>query len=115
MDADAARQAGILTNIPVAVLIGPGTGSGGKIVAVALEGRTHTRFFGRATSASGEYEVGYALPDGGRLTVQKGWVADRLGRIYKGSILPDAEADNNPDAITNAIDWLRETNHRSTN
>jgi carboxyl-terminal processing protease len=74
---------------PVAVLIGPKTGSAGEAVAIAFKGRPSTRFIGAATggltTAPMSFDLGHTLV----LFVTIGRLRDSLGNAYGGPIEPD--------------------------
>ncbi len=92
---------------PVAVLIGPATGSSGESTTVAFEGRRQTRFFGLPTL--GLYDSGvtpFTLSDGTMFGIANTRFADRQGRVYDGPIEPDVLVKPNEDAQVVAVQWL---------
>lgn len=95
---------------PVAVLLGPRTRDAGEIVAVAFEGRPHTRSFG--TPSSGFPNMGVQvrmLADGTRIGVLETRAADRAGRVYRFPVTPDEQLDaaRQTDALPReAIEWV---------
>jgi hypothetical protein len=92
---------------PVAVLIGPGTGSSGESTTVAFEGRPRTRVFGQPTL--GLYDSGvtqFTLSDGTMFGIANTRFADRQGRVYEGPIEPDELVKSNEDAQVVAVQWL---------
>ncbi len=95
---------------PVAVLLGDHTTNVGEAVAIAFEGRPHTRFFGAPTR--GASELGghaHVLSDGSVLTLLDTRLADRNGVVYRGPIEPDdvVDASVHTDAVPQpAVDWL---------
>jgi carboxyl-terminal processing protease len=99
----AAKQAGM----PVAVLIGPLTGSSGEFTAMAFAGRPHTRFFGQPTAGYLTSNASHDLPDGARLLVSDSWAADRTGRDYRDTIMPDVATAGGQPTIDAALAWLK--------
>jgi C-terminal processing protease CtpA/Prc len=92
---------------PVAVLIGPRTGSSGEMIAIGFEGRPATRFFGASTAGLTTANRPYVLSDGAVLTVTTSKVEDRTGRRYDGPIPPDESAPG-PEAEAKALAWLKD-------
>lgn len=103
-----------LEHAPVAVLIDDGVGSSGEGVAVAFQGRAHTRFFGQTTAGVASSNEGFLLSDGVNLVVTTSMMADRNGRIYPDGVHPDqpvAHGEGDPadpdDAVVEAAKtWL---------
>lgn len=92
---------------PVAVLIGPGTGSSDETTAIAFEGRKRTRFFGQPTL--GVYNSGvvqHTLSDGTMFGVAQTLNADRNGHIHDGAIVPDTVVASGEDPVRVAAHWL---------
>lgn len=83
---------------PVAVLIGPRTGSSGEATAIAFHGRPDTRFFGQATAGLTTANEPLALSDGALLILTMSVFTDRSGLSFGQDIpvLPDQETDGNP-------------------
>ncbi|MBO9712905.1 S41 family peptidase [Sphingomonas sp.] len=90
---------------PLAVLVGPRTGSSGEMVAIAFAGRARTRSFGIPTAGLATVNRIFPLADGALLVVTVSAVRDRTGRDYRGAILPDA-ATTPEGAETAAARWL---------
>lgn len=76
-------------HVPVALLYSPVTGGAGEIVAIAFKGREQVRSFGEATSGNPTLNTDFALTDGARLALTTAACADRSGRLYLDSLLPD--------------------------
>ena len=92
---------------PLAVLIGPGTGSSGETTAIAFEGRPRTRFFGQPTL--GIYNSGvvqYTLSDGTMFGIAQTLNADRNGQLHEGAIVPDVVVPESEDPLELAAAWL---------
>ena len=98
-------------NKPIAVLMGPATGSSGEIVVLSFIGNSNTKLFGQPTwgltTGNGEFK----LSDGSAMFVSSTVMADRNGKRYYGPIIPDlliakentGQLDSNIDA---AIKWI---------
>jgi hypothetical protein len=112
--AGAASRAETRYGGPLAVLIGPLTGSAGEALAVAFEGRPQTRFFGAPTRGVSNTGVqAFILSNGTRFGIASSLYADRTGRSYEGPIAPDERLDahgNDSRPPPEAVAWLlRET------
>ena len=90
---------------PVAVLIGPRTGSSGEMTAVAFAGRERARNFGAASAGLSTANVVFPLVDGATLVVTTAYVRDRTGHEYTGPITPDEPVEAQ-DAEGAAVRWL---------
>jgi hypothetical protein len=88
---------------PVALLIGPRTGSSGEMTAIGLIGRPGTRSFGAPTRGFTSSNRVFPLSDGATLVVTTAYVRDRTGHEYRGPIRPDETAE---DALAAARRWL---------
>lgn len=75
----------------IAVLIDRGTASSGEAVALAVEGQSRTRFFGRSTHGQTTATEGFPLSDGANLVFATAVEADRTGKVYPSGINPDVE------------------------
>jgi C-terminal processing protease CtpA/Prc len=90
---------------PVAVLLGPKTGSSGEMMAIAFAGRPATRSFGQPTAGFTTANGPVVLSDRAVLVLTTAHVADRLGRRYDGPMTPDEPTT--PDATeAAAMAWL---------
>lgn len=101
-------------NLPIAVLVGPQTGSSGEIVVISFIGNKNTRLFGKPTwgisTGNGEFE----LLDGARLFLTSTVMADRTGKQYGGKVLPDEwiKKENTKEIdfeLLEAIKWLKKS------
>lgn len=90
---------------PVAVLLGPKTGSSGEMTAIAFVGRPATRSFGQPTAGFTTANSTVVLSDGAMLALTSAYVEDRLGRRYDGPMTPD-EATAPDAAEAAALAWL---------
>jgi carboxyl-terminal processing protease len=91
--------------IPLAVLIGPETGSSGEGVAIAFAGRAGVRSFGRRSAGLTSANTTKTLSDGAVLAVPTSWTADRTGREYRVAIAPDELIEDGSE-IKAASRWL---------
>ncbi len=97
---------------PVAVLIGPGTGSSGEMTAIAFERRPNSRFFGQATLGTYNSVVQqHTLSDGTLFGIVQGLGADRTGHVYEGPIVPDVLVGEGDDPVKAAAAWLLSAPH----
>ncbi|GAB5553191.1 MAG: hypothetical protein Sapg2KO_27820 [Saprospiraceae bacterium] len=101
--------------LPIAVLYGNRTGSSGEIVILSFVGNEKTQSFGQASFGLTTGNSEMALPDGSYLFLAATRMADRNGKIYKGSILPDfpIEVSSSDKDLTlkKARDWLDQQNN----
>jgi hypothetical protein len=74
---------------PVAVLMGPMTGSSGEAMVLAFRGRPPVRFFGAPSAGVSSSNKGFGLSDGSELVITVGITVDRLGAGDGGTIQPD--------------------------
>jgi carboxyl-terminal processing protease len=98
---------------PVAVLIGPNTGSSGEAIVVAFHGQSNTRFFGQPTAGVSTGNSSFYLSDGSVLVLTTTIMADRFGQQFGQAIEPDMlidpEAGSETDTTLNeAIAWLQD-------
>jgi C-terminal processing protease CtpA/Prc len=107
---------GDLTRYPVAVIIGPVTGSAGECVAVAMRGRPRTKLFGEETAGYTSGNQGYLLPgqDNG-IVIGVDFLHDRNSKEYRESVRPDIVVNGgdaffdhaNDRKIKAAVYWLK--------
>lgn len=93
---------------PVAVLLGPNTGSSGEMVALAFRGRPATRSFGQPTAGYSTANMPTRLPDGGMLLLTGSVAVDRNLRGDGGKLKPDVNVSDTEDASIAARRWLME-------
>jgi C-terminal processing protease CtpA/Prc len=79
----------MLESLPVAVLVNRTTASSGEAIAIAFQGRPHTRTFGEHTRGQTTSNNQFPLSDGAMLNLSVSWFADRLGRSYPRGVEPD--------------------------
>ena len=90
---------------PVAVLLGPRTGSSGEMTAISFVGRPNARSFGAATAGFTTANAPYPLADGAQLVITTAYVRDRTGHEYREAMTPDEPTE--PDAaLPAALRWL---------
>ncbi|MET4108375.1 S41 family peptidase [Hymenobacter sp. UYP22] len=97
----------------IAVLIDSMTGSSGEMVAIALKGLGHVKFFGQPSAGYTTTNGTYQLSDGAYLLLATGYMADRNRHTYLPNIIPDVVVEQTaaeaPDkTIEAASSWLRE-------
>lgn len=93
---------------PVAVLLGPNTGSSGEMVALAFRGRPATRSFGKPTAGYSTANMPRPLLDGGMLLLTGSVAVDRNLRGDGGKLKPDVAVGDTEDATAVARSWLIE-------
>jgi hypothetical protein len=101
--------------VPVAVLMGNGTITGGEQTVVAFIGREATRLFGGPTGASPIVAPNVRMVDGAVLRVPTWVPVDRTGTQHTSSILPDEAVGDSRATGTDAVldaarSWLEEQN-----
>jgi carboxyl-terminal processing protease len=105
-----------LSQLPVALLIGPNTRSSGSILAISFKGRKNTIFIGDST-ASG-YTTGndyYSFGSNLVLNLSTAFSIDRNKKVYKSSVPPDIFIKGGDDftdiekdkKVNTALKWLK--------
>jgi C-terminal processing protease CtpA/Prc len=102
-------------NIPIVVLVGPGTGSSGEFFLMAFKGRQKTIFLGDNTAGYVTVVAGLPVNGAAYMYISVGYGADRNGRIYKEAIKPDilfTSPDSfndikNDEKVKAAENWLK--------
>lgn len=108
------RSEPALATRPVAVLLDDAVGSSGEAIAIAFQGRVHTRSFGQRTRGLATSNREFDLGDGVTLGIASAWMTDRGGRHYPDGVFPDQpvpHGDGDPvdpdDAVVEAAKiWL---------
>lgn len=102
---------------PVAVLLGPATGSSGEAVAIAFVGRPNARSFGTPSAGLTTGNRPLKLSDGAILAITGSVMLDRNGKQYGGKITPDeviavkpSNASVDDPVVGAALDWLERQN-----
>lgn len=93
---------------PVAVLLGPATGSSGEMLALAFRGRPATRSFGKPTAGYSTANMPTPLPDGSMLLLTGSVAVDRNLKGDGGKLKPDVTVGDTEDATRAARSWLIE-------
>lgn len=75
--------------IPVAVLIGPGTGSSGEFLAIAFKGRNNTIFIGTKTAGYITATKQFEINDAVNILISTCYGKDKKGRVYTQALSPD--------------------------
>lgn len=100
------------SQLPIAVLTSPQTGSSGEITTISFIGNARTRSFGQPTWGLTTGNGSFDLPDGSQMFIASTHMVDRNGKIYTGPVVPDvvigADKNKNQDtALDAAISWLK--------
>lgn len=104
-----------LTKLPVAVIIGPVTGSSGEALALGFIGRDKAILIGEATAGYTTANDGFLLA--GRkygMVLSVDYMTDRFGNVYEDKVKPDIEVIGGDDffnhtkdkKIQAALEWL---------
>ncbi|RZI99738.1 MAG: hypothetical protein EON90_10155 [Brevundimonas sp.] len=110
------NPAGRVFDGPLAVLMGPRTGSGAEVTAAVLQHHGRARLFGSQTAGAVLASQIFPLPDGGSLMVPYAdYVAPSGARIEGRGVTPDVLAPRTPQSFANrsdpaidaALSWLR--------
>jgi hypothetical protein len=96
---------------PIAVLIGPRTGSSGESSTICFVGNSRTRLFGDPTWGLTTGNGSFDLPDGAKMFLASTVMADRNGHVFHGPIAPDERVDQPADwsydaALEAALRWI---------
>ncbi|MFI5185088.1 MAG: S41 family peptidase [Chitinophagales bacterium] len=103
----------ILTSkLPIAVLTSGQTGSSGEVVTISFIGNDKTKSFGQPTWGLTTGNGSFDLADGAKMFLASTIMADRNGKQYTSSIVPDVQFDNmivdNVDVVLmKAIEWVK--------
>ena len=100
------------TRLPIAVLTSNQVGSSGEIVTISFISNANTRSFGQPTMGLTTGNGNFDLKDGSRMFIASTIMADRNGKKYTGSIVPDVQIDkmivDKVDMhLSAAIDWIK--------
>ena len=104
------NQAVLTKHLPIAVLIGNNTGSSGEFTALSFVGNKNTKLFGQASYGATTGNDQFKLDDGAMLMLTTTIGADRTGKLYGGTIIPDVvtkEIAGEDNTLYTAIDWLK--------
>jgi C-terminal processing protease CtpA/Prc len=103
-------------NIPVAVLIGPGTASSGEIMALSFTTRANTKLFGEPSIGVANVTNGFIVEDKGYLLLTVGYIADAHRKVLTNCYInPNIYIKNTNDNYTEpqndptilaALKWL---------
>lgn len=77
------------TQLPLAILIGPGTGSSGEFLAMAFKGRKNTIFLGENTGGYVTATKGTSVNKDLYLLISECYGRDRNGNVYREALSPD--------------------------
>lgn len=85
---------------PLAVLIGPGTGSAAELLTARLRDSGRARLFGQPSAGAVIVSVGYNLPDGGLLRVGSLDITSGSGEVLdKVGVAPDVRTERDLAAV----------------
>ncbi|SRR5579862_427617 len=87
-------------DMPVVVLIGPGTGSSGEFLAMAFKNRKNTLFIGSESAGYVTSTHGFPINDAVSVLLAVGYGRDRTGHVYEKALLPDI-INKDPDSFNN--------------
>ncbi|MFD2916219.1 S41 family peptidase [Psychroserpens luteus] len=100
------------SNPKIAVLISSRTGSSGEMTAVAFIGKDNTTLFGQTSGGYTTTNQDFELPNGDRVYLASGFVADRNNVIYPKSLQPDVtvieDGKDLDKTLEAALKWLQE-------
>lgn len=110
------KNCGDFTKTPVAVLIGPVTGSSGEALTIAFSSRPHTILIGEATAGYTTGNNGFLLPGfNNGIVIGEDYMTDKNGKGFTNGITPAvvvSGGDNYGDwqkdlKIKAALKWLK--------
>jgi C-terminal processing protease CtpA/Prc len=83
------RDCGDLSHLPVAVLVGPNTGSSGEFIAIGFSTRPNTILIGERTAGYTTSNNGYLLPGvNNGIVLSESVAEDAVGNSYPDGIVP---------------------------
>jgi|GEM_PF-251886 len=97
----------------IAVLFGSSTSSSGEMTVVTFLGRPNTKTFGQVSGGYTTTNADFDLPNGDKIYLASGYVADRTGKEYPVNIRPDVLVNPHQDGeedvtLATAVAWLME-------
>jgi C-terminal processing protease CtpA/Prc len=99
------KNCGNFSSYPVAVIIGPVTGSAGENLAVGIRGRNKTRLFGETTAGFTSGNQGFLLPGiNNGLVIGVDFLHDKNGKEYRENVQPDEFITGGDDFFNHAND-----------
>lgn len=100
-----ATAGGPAVNLPVVVLVGPGSASGAEVLAAALRDNGHGKLIGETTFGKGSVNNLRELPSGGAVYVTVArWLTPKGEQIEGVGIIPDIKAELSDADIDAGID-----------
>ncbi|QEC69484.1 hypothetical protein FRZ67_20065 [Panacibacter ginsenosidivorans] len=110
------NNCGDFSKYPVAVLIGPVTGSAGECLAAGLHARSNTILIGEVTAGYTTGNLGFLLPGTNNgIVIGVDVLRDKTGKEYLENVKPDVEiigddffGQANDKKIQAAVKWLNE-------
>lgn len=116
------RTCGDLTQLPVAVLIGPATGSSAEQLAIAFTSRPNTILIGEQTAGYVTANNGFELPGTkNSIVVAEGLSRNAKGQLFAEYVQPEIKVINGDDffnlerdaKIKAAVQWLKKRSKES--
>lgn len=113
-----AKPGGEAVNLPVAILVGPGSASGSEVLSGALRDHGRAKLIGQTTFGKGSVNHLRELSDGGALYVTIArWLTPNGEQIEGVGLQPDVKVDPSQDELASgegpqlfaAIDYLHST------
>jgi C-terminal processing protease CtpA/Prc len=99
------KNCGDYSSYPLAVIIGPVTGSAGETLAVGIRGRKRTRLFGENTAGFTSSNQGFLLPGTNNgLVIGVDILHDKNGKEYPENVQPDEVITGGDDFFNHAND-----------
>ncbi|MGN6400602.1 MAG: S41 family peptidase [Flavisolibacter sp.] len=94
------RTCGALQQTPVAVIIGPATGSAGEQLAIILSTRKHTTLIGENTAGYVTGNNGFLLPGKNNgIVIGESYTRDRNGKVYMEDVAPNIKVTGGDDFL----------------
>ena len=94
------RTCGALQQTPVAVIIGPATGSAGEQLAIILSTRKHTTLIGENTAGYVTGNNGFLLPGKNNgIVIGESYTRDRNGKVYIEDVAPNIKVTGGDDFL----------------
>ncbi|MBS0654329.1 MAG: hypothetical protein JSR46_01000 [Verrucomicrobia bacterium] len=91
----------------IAILLSGNTASSGEATAIAFLGQKNVYTFGQKTAGATSANELIELPDGACFLLATIYELDRLKRVYRSGITPDAEMADSEAALPAATEWLK--------
>jgi C-terminal processing protease CtpA/Prc len=94
------KTCGELQQMPVAVIIGPATGSAGEQLAIILSTRKHTALIGENTAGYVTGNNGFLLPGKNNgIVIGESYTRDKNGKVYVEDVAPNIKVTGGDDFL----------------